>query len=124
MYLAEAEFVAGVGAQGVILRQLLCDLAGERAIKPTVHVDLGQLLEFVGRTACELDSFALQVRGFRVCLRADGHVLAGGHRHGSGHESSDTREHHLTASCLCRSDAYHEAGGRDDAIVRSQDRSP
>jgi hypothetical protein len=59
---------------------------------------------------------------FGVGLRADGHILAGRHRHGASHQASDTREQDLVLRRRCCGDTDDQAGGRDDAIVGPEHR--
>jgi hypothetical protein len=56
------------------------------------------------------------LRLFGVGLRADGHVLASGHRHGASHKSRDTRDQDIVLRRSRRGNADDQACGRDDAI--------
>lgn len=56
--------------------------------------------------------------------RADRDVLAGGHRHRAGGQPSGPRQQNLGLSSAARSHADDQAGGRDDPVVRPQNRGP
>ena len=83
----------------------------------TLDVDFGQLIEFEFGVLAQLLALAREIRPFGVGLRADGHILAGGHRHGAGHQSRDTRDQDGVLRRGRRGNANDQTCGRDDAIV-------
>ena len=106
-----------MGSQGVFRRELLGNLSRKGLIDTALYVDFGKLIEFKLGIVAQLLAFACEIRLFRVGLRADGHILAGGHRHGARNQTRDTRDQDSALRRRRRGDADDQAGGRNDAIV-------
>jgi hypothetical protein len=81
-----------VGSQGIFRRELLGNLPRKDLIDTALYVDLGKLIQFKRGIVAQLFAFAREIRPFCVRLRTDGHILAGGHRHGAGNQSRNTRD--------------------------------
>ena len=69
----------------------------------------------------ELALFPGEVGALDVGLRADRDVFAGGHGHGAGDETRDAGGQHGAATAARGRDPDHEAGGRDDSVIRAED---
>ena len=89
---------------------------------PTLDVDLGKLIKLELGILAQLLAFAREIGLLGVGLRADGHILAGSHRHSAGHQSRDPRNQDIVLRRGCRGDADDQARGRDNAIVGPQHR--
>ena len=85
----DSKLVARMGAQGIFGHQLSGNLRGKVAIEATLDVDARQLRELRGGILPQLFALAAQIGFLGVGLRADRHVLAGGHRHGPSYQSRD-----------------------------------
>lgn len=64
--------------------------------------------------------FALKIGELGVGLRVDRHILASGHGHRASYKPGTAGHEHLGRQRTCRRDANHEAGGRDDPVVRTK----
>ena len=113
-----------MGGQGIFRHQLLSNLPGKRLIDAALDVNFGKLIEFKLGILAQLLAFAREIRLFGVGLRADGHILAGGHRHGASHQCRDTRDQDIVMRRGRRGNADDQACGRDDAIVGPEHRGP
>ena len=78
--------------QGIFCHQLLDDLPRKRLIDTALDVNVRQLIELKFWTILQFLAFARKVGLFGIRLRTDGHVFAGGHRHGAGHQSRNARD--------------------------------
>ena len=104
-----AELVAGMGCQGVVRHQLLGHLGGEQRLQAAGDVDACQLRVFLSRVGRELMPLARQVGLLSVGLRADGDVLASGHRHRPGAAPRNTFDQDRAAIHRRRGDADEQA---------------
>ena len=102
--------------------QLLRDLLRQVPLEAALDIDVDELGHLELRVLLQLAAFDLDVRLFDVALRADRDVLAGGHGQRPGGQPRDAGDHHRAAGHRGRRDADDQAGGRDDAVVRAQDR--
>jgi hypothetical protein len=81
-----------MGRQGIFRHQLPGNLPRQDLIDTTLDVDFGKLIKLKLGILAQLLAFAREVRLLGVGLRPDGHILAGGHRHGASHQSCDARD--------------------------------
>ena len=116
------EFIARVGGQGILCHQLPGNLPRKNLIDAALDVDFGKFINVKLDIFAQLLAFAREVRPFGVGLRADRHILAGGHRHGAGHQSRDTRDQDVVLRRGRRGNADDQACRRDNAIVRPENR--
>jgi hypothetical protein len=116
------EFVPRVGAERVLRHELLGHLGRERGFEAAGHVDSSQLRPLGRLVGGELGPLALEIGALRVGLRADRDVFAGRHRHRAGHEPRHRRDEDRRRRRPRRGDADDEARGRDEAVVRAEDR--
>ncbi len=78
-----------MGAERIALRQLLRDLLCEFGGQPFVTVEAGELRELGVGHLIEFPLLLGDEGPLRVALRAHRHVLAAGHREGTGDEGRD-----------------------------------
>jgi hypothetical protein len=71
-------------AERVMRHELSGDLFRKRRIKASTDIDRRQFFVLARIVRLEFLVFTLDVCLFGICLRVDGHILAGSHRHGSG----------------------------------------
>jgi hypothetical protein len=111
------KFLARVGGQGVLRHQLLGNLPRKCLIYTALDVDIGKFIKLKLRILAQLLAFARQVRLLCVGLRANRHILAGGHRHGTSYQTRDSRDQYIV---LCGSrcgNADDQARGRNNSII-------
>ena len=94
----------------------------QRRRQAPLLVDAGELAQLAGRVAAELARFQAHVGPLGVALRADRHVLPGGHRQRACHQPGDARDDDRAARRAGRGHAEHEARGRHDAVVGAEHR--
>lgn len=114
-----------LGAQGILGHELARHFGCQAGLDPASDVDLRQLLAFMHRIGVEfagLAGLAGEVGVFGVRLGTDGHVFPGGHRHGARRHPGYARDQCLMGGGRGGGDSHHQAGGRDDPVVRTQDR--
>ena len=102
--------------QGIFRHQLLGNLPRKVLIDTTLDVDFSKLIKLKLSILTQLLAFPPEIRLFGVGLRADGHILASGHRHGASHKSRDTRDQDIVLRRSRRGNADDQACGRDDTI--------
>jgi hypothetical protein len=73
------QLIARVGSQGIFRRELMGDLPRKRRIDTALCVDPGKFIQFKRGIVAQFYAFAREIRPLCVGLRADGHILAGGH---------------------------------------------
>ena len=81
------ELIARLGRQGIFSRRLLGNLPRKGLIDTALYDDLGKLIQFKRGIVAQLLAFARDIRPFRLRLGTDGHILAGGHRHGASNQT-------------------------------------
>jgi hypothetical protein len=101
----DAEFDARLGADRIVLQQLLVHLLGKALLGSAPDVDGDQFTPFGGEVGLELGALARQLDVFSLGLGVYGDVLAGGHRHRPGHQTGD-------------------AGDEDVAVARARHATP
>jgi hypothetical protein len=106
-----------MGGEGIFRHELLGDLPRKVPIDTALDVDIGKLIELKSGILAQLLAFAREVRLFAVGLRTDGDIFAGGHRHGAGHQSRDTRDQDIVPRRGCCGNADDQACSREDAVV-------
>ena len=106
-----------MGAQGVLRHELLGNLPRQRRVDTALDVDVGELLLLERSVLAQLLALACEVGLLGVGLRTDGDILAGGHRHGAGHQPGDARDQHRVLGRGRRGHADDQARGRDDPVV-------
>jgi hypothetical protein len=116
----DAEFVAGMRAQGVMSHQLLGNQFGERGAEAARDVDLRRFPVLACVVCLQFRAFQLEVGLFGVFLRVHGHVFADRHRHRPGDQAGDSRDHYVAVCRMRRRDAQHQTGRREDPIVGAQ----
>ena len=122
--LGDSELVARMCAERVLGHQLFRDFGGKLRVEAALDVDRRELPVLGVDVGLELLALARKIRMLGVRLRADRDVFAGRHRHRAGHEAGEPGHHHGAAVRAGGGDADHEACGRDDAVVRAEDRRP
>ena len=116
----QAEFVARMGAEGVVRHELPGHLVGECRIEPALDVDARQLAPLAGRVAQQFGLLAGAVGLLGVGLRMDRDELAGGHRHRPGDQRRHAGQQDRAVVGARDADAEHEARSRHDAVVRAE----
>ena len=118
----QSQFVARMRREGILRRQLLRDLAGQRRFDAAPDIDLCQFIEFGGRQFGQLATFAGEIGGFRIGLRTHRHVFAGGHRRRTGDKTGDAGHEHLARRRRRGGNTDDKAGRRNDAVIGAEDR--
>ena len=118
--LVEAQLVAGVRPQRAAARQRRRHLARQRRREAPFLIDPGELAKLAGRVPAKLARLEAHVGLLGVPLRADRHILAGGHRERSRHQPGDPRDDDRRARRARRRHPQHEARGRQDAVVGAE----
>jgi hypothetical protein len=111
-----------VGGQGIFRHQLLGNLPRKDLIDTPLDVDFSKLIKLKLSILTLLLAFAHEIGLFGVGLRAYGHILAGGHRHGASHQSRDTRDQDIVLRRGRCGNADDQACRRDNPIVGAEDR--
>jgi hypothetical protein len=111
-----------MGGQGIFRHQLPGNLPRKVLIDTTLDVDLSKLIKLKLSILAQLLAFAHQIRLFGVGLRADGHILASGHRHGASHQSRDTRDQDFMLRRGRCGNTNDQACCRDNPIVGAEHR--
>ena len=106
-----------MSCQGIFRHQLLGNLPRKRPINAAFDIEFGKLVELKLSIFAQLLAFAREISLFGIGLRTDGHILAGGHRHGASHQSRDPRDQDIVPCRSRRGNADDQASGRDDTIV-------
>ena len=109
--------------QGVMRHELFCDLFGKRVIKAATDIDRCQFPTLACVVHFEFCALALEVGLFGIGLRMHGHILARRHRHGARDQSGDSGDQYAAVRSVCGRNAQHQARGRNDTVIRAQDRS-
>jgi len=78
-----------MSAQRIMSHKLIHNLLRQVSIKAHFHVNRGQFLTLKWVVGGEFFTLALDVGLFGVCLRADGNILTGRHRHRSRHQAGN-----------------------------------
>ena len=104
-------------AEPIARAELLRDCHRELLFEASLHVDRGQLVQFLSRPTRKLSRFTLDVGLLRVALRADRHVLPHGHRHRSGDKARHAGDQDGLLRRRGRRDTNHEACDRHDPVV-------
>ena len=118
----KAQFVADMGGERVMGRELLGDLSGERWIEAAMHVDRGQFCQLCPFVVSQFLAFAFDVGLFGIRLGTDRDVLTSRHRHGPRDQAGDPCDQDFVARRLRCCYADHKTRRRHDAVVRSQHR--
>ena len=105
----DAELIPQVCAEPVAGAELLRDFHRELLLEASLDVNHGQLVQLGLRLTRKLALLALDVGLLRVALRADGHVLAHGHRHRPSDQARHAGDQDGPFRCGRRGDANHEA---------------
>jgi hypothetical protein len=113
-----------VRLEGAVGRQRLRHLAGQRRGQAALLVEPGELAQLALRVAAQLARLEADVGLLGVALRADGHVLTGRHREGSGDQAGDAGGDDRGARRARCGHPEHEARGRHDAVVGAQHGGP
>jgi hypothetical protein len=116
------KLIARVGGQGIFRHHLLGNLPSKLLIDTTLDVDLSKLIKFKLSILSQLLAFTPEIRMFGVGLRADGHILASGLRHGASHQSRDTRDQDFMLRRGRCGNANDQACCRDNPIVGAEHR--
>jgi len=112
-----------MGAQGVVHHQRPRNLAGQRVRQASAHVDGRQLVQFRHWVFVEFGALARQVGLLGVGLRMHRHVLAGGHRHRASGQAGHAGHDDAAVAGVGRRHAHDQAGGGNDAVVGTENRS-
>ena len=115
----DAEFVAGMCAQGVMSHQLRGNLSGKRGIEPASDVDRREFPALANVVGLQLRTFQLEVGLLGVRLGVHRHVFTCRHRHCPGDQAGDPRDHHIAVSRVRGCDPEDQARGRKDPVVRA-----
>jgi hypothetical protein len=118
--LRDAELVAGVSAQRVVLHELVRDSPREVLAQSPSHVNPHELAVLAGIVGRELSALAREIRLLAVGLRPHGYVLAGGHRHRAGDGAGDAGGQQAHLARIGGRDADQQARRRDDAVVGAE----
>ncbi|MNV98886.1 hypothetical protein D3C71_1941890 [compost metagenome] len=86
-----------------------------------MHVDVGEFGVLSFRVAGQFCPFAGQVRPLGIGLGVHRNVLASGHGHGPGHQPRHSGDQQRGVAGVGRRDPNQQAGGRDNAVVGTQD---
>ena len=116
------KLIARMGDQGIFRHQLLGNLPRKGLIDTTLGVDFSELIKFKLDILTQLLAFVHEIRLFCVGLRANGHILASGHRHGARYQSRDTRDQDIVLRRGRCGNADDQACRRDNPIVGAEDR--
>ena len=100
-------------------RDLLC----QAWFETTLFIDRGQFAQLGVRVRGKLAPLKREIRDLRVSLRADGHKLAGRHRHGAGAKRGNTRGRNRACARARSRDAQHDASSGKNPVVGSKHRS-
>ncbi|AFL55148.1 hypothetical protein USDA257_p04330 (plasmid) [Sinorhizobium fredii USDA 257] len=119
-----AELVACMRFERVLLHQFLGDASGQGDIDPALGIKLRQFLTLRIGLALELPPFACEVGLLGIRLRADRNIFPRRHRHRTGHQPGNTGDQDLGTSRRRRGNADDQARRRDDAVIRSEDCGP
>jgi len=103
-----------------LLHQLFGDLAGQIRLDASPHVDVGQLIVLEFDILAELLPLSREIRLLGIRLRADRHILACRHRHGSSHKSSNSRDQNIAGGSSRCCDADDQARSRDDSVIGAE----
>ncbi|SBN49870.1 Hypothetical protein PFR_JS8_211 [Propionibacterium freudenreichii] len=117
----DVELHLGVRGQRVVVGQLDGHLPGEVVGDPLGLIGSGELVELAVGITLQGGSFLGQARALRVTLGAHRDVFAGGHAHGSRHETRDAghEDRPVVGAGTCH--AQHQTCGGHHAIVGAQD---
>jgi hypothetical protein len=121
-FFGQAKFVAGMGGEGVLRRQLFGDLAGQRGVEAAVLVNPRKFVQFGVRLFLQRALLALEVSGLEIRLRADGDEFARRHRHGACRPSGEGRGQDLAPARRGGGDADDQARRRDEPVVCAEHR--
>jgi len=113
-----------VRAQRVPFGQLDRDLVRGGRTQPALVVDLRQLGQLRLGLAGQLRGLPGQVGALGVALRADRHVLPGGHGNRAGHRAGQAGGDSRRTGRAGGGDPDQQAGGGHDAVVGTQHRGP
>ena len=120
--IGNAQFIAGVGAEVVMLHQLMGNLLRKRTFYPSGHIDGGQLAQLGRPVGVEFQALAAEVGFFRVCLGMHGNVFARGHGHGACHQACNAGHQNAGMAGAGGGNPDDEAGGGDDAVIGAEHR--
>lgn len=121
---AQAEFLPGMGAEGVVQGELFGHLPGQGRIEAPLPVDLGELGQFAGGIHQQLAPFPGQIGRLGVELGFHRHVFLGRHRHGPGHGGSQPRQQDEVAGRAGGGEADHQGRHGNGAEVGAQHHRP
>ena len=107
-------------AEGIVRHELGCDFSSKGRSEAARNVNGRHLIVLVYGIGCQLLALAFQIGTLAIGLRADGHVFASGHRHGTCRESRGTGNQDALGRCTGRRNAKYQTGSRDKAIVRTE----
>jgi len=100
------------------------DLIGERVIKTSLYIDVSQFGVLASAIRRQFLAFPVEIGALGVRLRADGDVLAGGHRHRARYQTRDPRDEDAAAASVgCRHTDDQTRGG-DQPVIRPEDGRP
>ena len=91
-----AQFVARMGIERVILRQFLGDRFGEWGMKAAIAVNLGQLVQLLPWAIIQRMLLAFKVCGFGIRLTGDRDILARCHGHRSRRNAGNPGQNQLS----------------------------
>ena len=111
-----------MGTERIMRHQLSRHRLCERRLQPAFDIDSGELSCLACFVSCQFGPLESQVGSFAVSLRTDGHVLTGRHRERAGDCSSDSSQQDLGAGGASCGDPEYKARGRDDSVIRAEDR--
>ena len=117
---SHAELVTGMGAERIRSRERFGDLAGQLYWEPAFDIDRGQFLLLALWMRLELAEFLFEIGSLNISLGADGHVLAGGHRHSAGNQCGYGRREYETRGGSGCNYADGNARHRNDSIIGTE----
>ena len=105
-----------------MVSELHRDLFGERAVEPALLIDERQLLQLEFGIGGKMALLELDIGLFGIALRTDRHIFARRHRHRARDQSRGPGNENRRRARPRRRDARDQARGRDNPVVRTEDR--
>jgi hypothetical protein len=117
----DAELVPGMGTQGVVSHQLICNLDRKLTAYTSGDVEPRQFGPLGLRRVREFATLPGEISLFGVRLGADRDVLTGCHREGAGCEPRDGSQKDRRAARRGSSHTHNQAARGNKAIVGAKD---
>jgi hypothetical protein len=106
--------------QCVVGHQLHSDLFGQGRIQPAANVDRREFFVFTFAVGMQFMALFLQFGVLAIGLGVHRHVFARRHRHRPGNQPGAASHQDSGVTGMRRRHAEHQAGGRDDAVIRAE----